>query len=158
MKRLVIPLAAIFLCPLASHAGGVFKCITENSVIWQDVACTVNGDDLQTPPARNVIVMRREEGEAGDAARRSGANDVSQDKLQVGISDLLVLNNRRWGKPQRITRSREARTWHEYWNYATGVNGGKQLHFVNGRLASVADIEPPAPAVSTTTVELLDDH
>ena len=88
MKSLGIPMATIFLWPPASHAVGVLKCEAENAVICQDVACAVNGDDLQTPPARNV--MSREEGEAGDAARRFGANDVIQDKLQVGTTVELL--------------------------------------------------------------------
>ena len=67
------------------------------------------------------------------------------DKLQTGMSDLQVLNNRRWGKPQRITRNRDARAWHEQWSYETGANGGRQLHFINGLLASVDDLVPPGP-------------
>jgi len=68
-----------------------------------------------------------------------------KDKLQTGMSDLQVLNNRRWGKPQRITRNRDARAWHEQWSYETGANGGKQLHFINGMLASVDDLVPMGP-------------
>lgn len=62
------------------------------------------------------------------------------------MSDLQILNNRRWGKPQHISRNRDARTWHEYWDYRTGANGGKQLHFINGALAGIEDLEYLAPA------------
>ena len=39
----------------------------------------------------------------------------------------------------------DARAWHEQWSYETGANGGKQLHFINGLLASVDDFVPPGP-------------
>lgn len=78
-----------------------------------------------------------------------------RDQLQAGMSDLQVLNNRRWGKPQRITRDRDARAWHEYWRYETGANGGTQLHFVNGTLASIDNIVPPATIESMVSVAMI---
>ena len=57
------------------------------------------------------------------------------------MSDLQVLNHRRWGKPQRITRNRQARAWREVWSYPNGPSGDTRLHFVNGMLASVANLQ-----------------
>ncbi|MCY7389388.1 MAG: DUF2845 domain-containing protein [Burkholderiales bacterium] len=90
--------------------------------------------------------------------QRSDRKDTTRAEFQLGVLDLHVLNNRRWGKPQRITRSREARAWHEYWAYQTGPNAGMQLHFVNGRLAGVENTDPPAPEASATRIEELAQH
>ena len=68
----------------------------------------------------------------------------------------MVLNNRRWGTPQRITRKREARVWHEYWKYESGPDGGHQLHFINGRLAGAEAIPPPVASADMTAVEMIE--
>ena len=80
------------------------------------------------------------------------------DELPVGVSDLQVLNNRRWGKPQRITRNREGHAWHEQWSYDTGANGGKQLHFLNGTLARVENIQPAAPVASMVSAMMVEQE
>ena len=79
----------------------------------------------------------------------------NSDGLQPGMTDLQVLNNRRWGKPQRITRNREARAWHEHWNYEAGPNGGKRLHFVNGKLVDLATLDSPVSGVGISPVMLV---
>ena len=152
MKRLFIILAVTLLYPLPSFGKGMFKCIDGNSVTWQEVACTTSSGDLQTlPPERPV---RRAEGEATDAVQRSGGKDITRAEFQLGVLDLHVLNNRRWGKPQRIKRSREAGAWHEYWAYETGPNAGTQLHFINGRLAGIEGSDSPASAASAAIIEV----
>ena len=69
-----------------------------------------------------------------------------------------VLNHRHWGKPQRITRNRELRAWHETWNYEKGENAGTQLHFINGRLAEIADPEITTPRASSVSVAIVVDE
>ena len=138
MKRCFIPLVVTLLIPLASQAEGTFRCNTGTGVAYQDVACTAERAEVRILPTDVDGIA------------------FSRGKLQVGLPDLLVLNHRRWGTPQHITRNREANAWHEYWNYEIGANGGKQLHFVNGRRAGVEDIEPSAPAVSMTPAAMIE--
>ncbi len=168
MKVFFIPLAATLFVATACNAEGIFKCITESGVAYQATVCA--GGAIATevelsagPPARIAIGPEDDAatavpGPAAPAAmpvvhpaagpsqpvpaRRASGNNVnsSRDQLQAGMSDLQVLNNRRWGKPQRITRTRDSRAWHEHWDYETGANGGKQLHFVNGTLAGIEEI------------------
>lgn len=152
MKRLSIILAISLLCPLPSFASGIFKCVHENTVTWQDVACTTNSEDLHLPVEKQ---MRRAQVAPVDAVPRAKVEDSTRAEFQLGIHDLQVLNNRRWGKPQRITRSREARAWHEYWAYETGPHAGTKLHFVNGRLAGIESADPPSSEVRTTKTEVL---
>ena len=71
------------------------------------------------------------------------------------MSDLQVLNNRFWGKPQRITRNRAPRAWHEYWKYEAGANRGKQLHFINGKLVGIEDLEPKVKADDVPSVVMI---
>ena len=138
MKHFFIPLTIAFLVPIAAHAEGAIKCVTGSSVSFQDTACAGEGAEAQPlPPDPSVVT-------------------ASRGKLQVGVSDLLVLNNRRWGTPQRITRKREARVWHEFWNYASGAEGGHQLHFINGRLAGAEVIPPPVATSGATPVEMIE--
>lgn len=138
MKNFIIPLAITFLVPLAAHAEGPIKCVTGSSVSFQDTPCSGEGVEAQ-PLSQDPSVVT-----------------ASRGKLQVGVSDLLVLNNRRWGTPQRITRKREARVWHEYWNYESGAEGGHRLHFINGRLAGAEAILPRVATSGTTPVEVIE--
>ena len=151
MKRVFFLLAITLLCPLHSIAQGMFKCIHENKQTWQDVACTANSSDLKSLPAE--APTRHAKDESTEAVQRPDPKDSTRTEIQLGTLDLHVLNNRRWGKPQRITRSREARAWHERWAYQAGPNAGMQLHFVNGRLAGVEGIEPPASTLGATMIE-----
>ncbi|MEO8386224.1 MAG: hypothetical protein ABI583_13335 [Betaproteobacteria bacterium] len=116
---------------------------------WQDVACASSNDDLQSPPIGRPL--RRAEGVITDASRYASIKDNTRLELELGSLDLHVLNNRRWGKPQRIKRSREPRAWHEYWDDETGPNAGTQLHFINGRLAGAEGGDPTSSAGATMT-------
>ncbi len=152
MKCLFILLAVTLLSPLPTFASGMYKCIHANTVTWQEVACATDSEDMQTRPVERS--MRRAERESDEAMPRPGSKDSTRAEFQVGTLDLHVLNDRRWGKPQRIKRTREAGAWHEYWDYETGPNGGRQLYFVNGRLAGAANVDPPASAASATMIEV----
>lgn len=164
MKRLVISLASAFLAIPVCHAQTVFKCTTKSGAAFQAVPCAdVFVDDplpsskmiSATQPAAPSAPINETTAAAvlpapaeSTVAIRSGTPsptiiNAARSKIQIGTSDLWVLNNRRWGKPQRISRNREARAWHEYWNYETGANSGVQLHFINSKVASINDIEAP---------------
>jgi len=153
MKSLLIILAITLLCSLPSVASGMFKRTHADTVTWQDVNCTKNSGDLQSLPMEKP--MRSAQGESTDAVPRAKVKDSTRAEFQLGVLDLHVLNNRRWGKPQRVTRNREARAWHEYWAYETGPNAGMQLHFVNGRLAGVESTDQPASELSASKTEVL---
>ena len=164
MKRLLTSIASAFLAVSVCQAETVFKCTTESGVAFQAVPCADVSADATLPPSATVSATQlaapstpiNETTAAAvlvapaetNAALRLGTPsptiiNAARSKIQIGTSDLWVLNNRRWGKPQRISRNREARAWHEYWNYETGANSGVQLHFINGKVASVNEIGSP---------------
>ena len=89
------------------------------------------------------------------AARPGTTGIASPGALVDGMSDLQVLNNRFWGKPQRITRNRAPRAWHEYWKYEAGANRGKQLHFINGKFVGIEDLEPKVKADDAPSVVMI---
>jgi hypothetical protein len=102
---------------------------------------------LNPGSANAVVQIPATPTEAENRAKREG--------LQAGMSDLQVLNHRRWGKPQRITRNRDTRSWHEHWNYENGANAGTKLHFVNGRLADIAEPEPYMPPANSLNIAVV---
>ena len=163
MNLALAPLVAALLVAPACMAESVIKCTSESGVTYQTTPCTDGATKvvLLQPLARADLHSDVEVAAALPARMPlQGQSDAksSRDELQVGITDLQVLNNRRWGKPQRITRNREARAWHERWTYNTGANGGKQLHFVNGKLTAVADLEPSLPPVNSASVLMFEER
>ena len=170
MKRFLIPLTVALFAVPACFAESVFKCTTEAGVTFQSTPCA---EGLTTvlfiPPSAKAEANLNEAAEADKLRPVAGplpplaaqptptatqpvraAIQSGGAELRPGISDIQVLNNRRWGKPQKITRNRAPRAWHEYWTYDTGANGGKQLHFVNGKLANVEDLQQPVRVVTVS--------
>ena len=152
LQQLQISLAAIIFAASACHAkDDVFKCTEGTGVSFQSSPCDEGAAMIKISSAKHELDADEETDAAPvvkAAPPRSGRPTIfsRSDLLEPGMSDLQVLNNRRWGKPQRITRNRESMAWHEHWAYLTGANGGKQLHFVNGILIHVENIEPLAEA------------
>ena len=160
MQRFLIPLATTLLAISVCHAEAGFLCAADNGVTRRAQLCAEGDATVQrlkhendaeaSPPSAPAKATIASGPLAGPAPpNRAPAErltiDSRRDELLAGMTDLEVLNNRRWGKPQRIARNREARGWHEHWSYDTGANGGKQLHFINGTLDRVENIAPPAP-------------
>lgn len=178
MKRFLIPLTAVLFTVPACFAESVFKCTTESGVTFQSTPCTEGLTTVLVIPPSAKAEANLNEAEDADKLRPVAgplpplaaqptpvaAQPIRAvlhfrgDELRPGISDMQVLNNRRWGKPQKITRNRAPLAWHEYWTYDTGANGGKQLHFVNGKLAKVDDLQQPVRVVtvSLASVEMMD--
>ena len=180
MKSLFATLSASLLIPLISpvcHADAVIKCTSNIGVMYQSTPC--DGDSLSTvvvpspmvnnaapmlgpiagpmPPATSTP-MHSNPATLVPAQKTEVAVLVKRQKLSAGMSDMQVLNLRQWGKPQRITRNRESRAWHETWNYENGENAGTQLHFINGRLKEIADPESIAPTANLASVAILADE
>ena len=159
MKQFLLPLATLLFVAPVCYAESVYKCTTEAAVTFQSTPCIEGAAQVLALRPSVKADARPDEDAAASPAATAPFTQVAihsrSDELQPGMSDMQVLNNRRWGKPQRITRNREARAWHEYWNYETGANGGKKLHFVNGRLASIEDLQPPAPAVTVSMMSVV---
>ena len=157
MKSFLMPIfATLFMTPVCL-AGGIFKCTAGTGVTYQSAPCTEGALQvvLVTPTTKldaSVKVGVLAATLAAPAPAKQSEISLIEVGLQPGISDLQVLNNRHWGKPQRITRNREARAWHEYWNYERGPVSGTRLHFVNAKLIAIANIEPPAQTATTMSV------
>lgn len=173
MKCLLLALAMSFFVVPASLADVIFKCAAEVGVIIQSTPC----GDVNSVAAAPPLPLKAEvdDGNVKSALGTSvgpapptavlsvqPVTTTVQEILPMGITDMQVLNNRRWGKPQAITRNREARAWHEYWQYKTGANGGRQLHFINGKLVDISNLEPAIQTVSlmpvTPPVPVLDER
>ena len=183
MKLLFVTLAAssliAFMSP-ACLAQTVIKCTSKIGVLYQATPCAEDAVSVVVVPSPAIIdsapVLGPVAGPAPPAQATSTpataapqalapttdaevlAKPAKRQKLSAGISDMHVLNHRHWGKPQRITRNRELRAWHETWNYEKGENAGTQLHFINGRLAEIADPEITTPRASSVSVAIVVDE
>ncbi|MEP7155519.1 MAG: hypothetical protein ABI905_07080 [Betaproteobacteria bacterium] len=153
IRSLQVSLTALLLAASVCHAkDDVFKCTTPAGVSFQSTPCDAGAAMAKVSSAARHDQDVDEEDDGVPVVKAAPSGNTGRvsifsrtDRLSPGMSDLQVLNNRRWGKPQRITRNRETNVgWHEYWSYQTGANGGQQLHFVNGVLADVDAIEPVA--------------
>ncbi len=157
MKLTLTSLTATLLFASVANAQSVVGCADGDGVTFQATPCPEGSTTVPTSipvsaptaPSQTAVETIEEKPAAAPVRKMPRfryAIHSSYDQLRVGMSDLHVLNNRRWGKPQHISRNRENRAWHEYWEYKTGANGGKQLHFVNGVLADIEELEPtPKP-------------
>lgn len=157
MNRFLIALASTLMMASTCHAAGTFICNTHSGVSFQEMPCAECSDEgsvlapsarVEVPVDEDAVVVAS--GPAADMVSSPVpvAAKPSRGHLQIGMSDMQVLNNRHWGKPQHINRSREARAWHEFWAYEAGVNDAMELHFVNGKLvgaASISDLPLPVP-------------
>ncbi len=184
MKRLFITLSTPMLFSMVTpfcQAEIIVKCANDTGVTYQTPPCAERAMmSLVSPPVASASGVPNEldaaplarliAGPAPPAMFKAGFANASvqipaipteanilakREKLQAGMSDMQVLNHRRWGKPQRITRNREARAWHEHWHYESGANVGSQLHFINGRLAEIADPEPYVPPANSLNTAMV---
>ena len=138
---------SLVLPPVASASGvGVQNELDSTSVV-RPIAGPAPPTLVKPGAANAAVQIPVAPTEAGILAKR--------ERLQAGMSDMQVLNHRRRGKPQRITRNRETRAWHEHWLYESGANAGTQLHFVNGRLAEIADPEPYVPPANSLNTAMV---
>ncbi len=155
-----------FVCVLSlcvsplSHAEEIFKCNTDTGVTYQNQPCTEGTSILLLRSAPSKPDAQSDaEGVAVIPDQKPvpppGRTALTGGELRDGMSDMQILNNRNWGKPQRITRNRQPRAWHEYWNYETGANSGKRLHFINGRLARVEEQESPTQVADKPEIEAI---
>lgn len=146
MKPFFFPLAAILSVAPVCLATSIYKCTTDSGVTYQSAPCTAG--EVKVLPLPSLATVQPRKGDAVMVASVAFGGPLNltsihsgDDDLLPGMSDSQVLNHRRWGKPQRITRNRQARAWHEVWSYPNGPSGGTRLHFVNGMLASVANLQ-----------------
>ena len=113
MKCFLFPIAAsLFVAPVCL-AEGVYKYTSEAGVTYQSAPCTDGFTKILVAPPADKVVPRPGLDGVTTLAPSIQAAPISlytnADGLQPGMTDLQVLNNRRWGKPERITRNREAR-------------------------------------------------
>jgi hypothetical protein len=144
----------IFLACLAVVAadavagGGIYKCVDAGSTSYQSTPCA-RGQDATPMSIASLAAEAPRRGMTTSAAtsaqpRKRGPWTRADD--EIGISDDEVLNMPNWGRPAQISRTRGPRGWEEVWRYGNGYGGGRELRFVNARLADI--VETPAVIAS----------
>jgi hypothetical protein len=104
------------------------------------------------PPPRAEVQLAALPARAAPQPLRTVAGPWRRTTLTLGMSDDEVLNLPGWGRPNRITRARMPRTWHEEWTYGPSAAGERRLHFANARLVDIVD-KPPPDQVAQLTVQ-----
>lgn len=151
---LAVPLA--FALTAVCEAQDIHRCITGNSVTYQNRPCAPTQVDAgrlrlpgyADPPERDGAMSPPSDalyGAPTDAPLEVSPSPTIPDTQQVfpfrtsialGMTDDQVLNLPSWGRPSRIVRSGRHHGWREVWTYDRG-GGLRQLAFVDGRLASI---------------------
>ena len=125
-------------------AGGIYKCVEGGATSYQSSPCA-RGQDLTPVRIASLAAdtprdtVAREPAQVAQARKRGPWTRAT---VEVGISDDEVLNMPGWGRPAQISRARVSRGWEEVWRYGNAYNGGRELRFVNARLADI--VETPA--------------
>ena len=121
--------------PLAAHAEAIYRCETPDGIQYQGTPCTGREAEIV---ARSVVGAPIESTTPKCGARLGAASRLwRRTTLCIGITDDEVLNLPGWGRPAKILRTRAQRLWREQWTYDADTYGSRQLHFVNGKLASI---------------------
>jgi hypothetical protein len=147
--RSVLLCFMLIVLSTASRATDIHKCATPTGIAYQGHPCS--GAELPTSrviaSAAQPPAPARESAADDDAARGAPICNarpreprrlpLRQATICIGMTDDEVLNLPGWGRPATIKRSRATRQWREEWTYDAGLDGPRQLHFINGTLTMV---------------------
>lgn len=139
-----------------ADSSQVRKCYRDGKTLYQDAPCATThvalpyADAAATSvAARPPVPRERRVGVAQvDAPAAPGVADIAEQwrrgALAPGMSDTVVLNRPKWGRPKAVARSRAPDGYREVWTYAADANGANRvLTFLNGRLVEIRFDEPP---------------
>ncbi len=144
MKNPAILLSLFFFAYPLSGQTAIYKCLIDGTVTYQDAPCKAGQSAIALVDAADPVSHSSSGGPSAFKQESGSPSSFQLTRLVVGMTDTEVLNLRGWGRPSKITRSREDRAWCEEWHYSSPTEGQQRLHFANGKLTAInAD-----PAVS----------
>jgi|SRR5579862_3714150 len=146
---------------VAAEDKRIFKCTGSDGTLYSDNPCVAPQpasmralQAIEIKPSEPIADTSSVASTGGDANwGRLSAAPLSSTRIFIGMTDTQVLNLVRYGKPARISRTRDGPTWHEWWTYIYADTGlpREVLHFANGRLV---EQEQPQPPTSTASLGL----
>jgi len=149
----------------AAMAQSIHKCLIDGTLQYQNAPCessqvsiphsipvSAPAASIDRKPTVGMSILDADRGSRA-AQPKDGSNDVirqaSDSDLVVGMSDTIILNRARWGRPHKIARSRAPEGFREEWTYVARSDGGTRvLQFLNGRLTAV-EVDT-RPTIATT--------
>jgi hypothetical protein len=152
-------LLACIVFAAAAQGEEIHKCLADAAVAYQNAPCSDNQIDAGVLRLPDYADPPQRDGAAAPAAQSptvaeptpaAPSGPVSQAgfpfrrSVALGMTDDQILNTPQWGRPTRISRTRERGAWREVWVYAR-PDGVRELSFVNGRLENI-DVGADAPA------------
>ena len=137
-------LACLALMALDASAGGVYKCVDGGATSYQAVPCARGQVEvsIRIAEASPQVARERSLAVAVPPAQTRKRGPWTRTAVEIGISDDEVLNMPGWGRPMQISRARVGRDWEEVWRYGNSYSGGRELRFVNARLADIVETTP----------------
>ena len=142
-------LAGLALVSLDASAGDdIYKCVAGTATSYQSAPCAIGQAEIALKVARVAIEGQRNANASVRVTEPRKRALWTRTAIEVGMSDDEVLNLPGWGRPAQVTRARLARGWEEVWRYGDSYSGGRELRFVNARLADIV-ATPAAMAWST---------
>jgi hypothetical protein len=160
MHAITWAIRGALLCALATSAGpsagaqDIYKCVEDGATAYQSAPCANGQIEMRmttgaTQP-KSEFQMAAASPPAQSTSHSSGP--WRRTSLALGMSDDEVLNLPGWGRPNRITRTRVSRVWHEEWTYGQRASDERSLHFANARLVDIID-KPPLDQVARLTLQ-----
>jgi hypothetical protein len=132
-------LIAIALVPLDAMATDIYKCTGNGATSYQAVPCPSGQQEMPVRIAGAPSAALRDATVSRVPAQDRKRGVWTRTSIELGMSDDEVLNLPGWGRPAQIARARLARGWEEVWRYGDRYSGGRELRFVNARLADIGD-------------------
>ena len=144
MNRLMLVVSGFLVLSNVTYAAdkAIYKCADSEGVVYRDTPCVHPQDQTLVVVARKVN-LQSESGIGSGRANpgppvdsKLAASPLYAPRLFIGMTDTQVLNLPSWGRPARIVRSKEGRTWREQWIYKDRSTGEERgfLYFENARL------------------------
>lgn len=147
----------------------IYKCLADGAPQYQNVPCGPEQVSVSRSIATTSAVSSAPketmppETEAMKSASASTTETIEPfrfvrgGELAVGMSDTVVLNHPRWGRPQNIARLRAPDGFREEWTYVSRADGSaRTLRFLNGRLVAIDDARPAVAVRAPDRVDSVD--
>jgi hypothetical protein len=135
-----------------THAQNIYKCGGGEVIEYRDAPCATGQEGGTVSSARTV---NWQSGANQSLNARLATMPLTASELYIGMTDTQVLNLPRWGRPARVTRTKETHAWRERWTYEYQSTGEDRrlLYFENGILVKQEDASPTPSIEARATIE-----
>jgi hypothetical protein len=178
MTRLWLWTAVALAIASVAHAEEIHKCTGPDGIVYQNLPCAAGQREQdmdamtsiqraassrdtdasapqgQGPRASSPALYSNRRDRTAARPPQSGryaGTPFAATTLFIGMTDTQVLNLPGWGRPARISRSKDSQGWREQWVYRNSSDQSSLLYFQNGRLVEREDAPLPTLEARAST-------